>query len=416
MGGNHSVIPRGYQALIPSYRFDCSGNITEWLVGVTSPTVELIEIELQVWRPTVNHDNGPPCFSRVGSNIFTVSSTVQVANFTPTEQIEFQSGDVVGFRLLSPSQEPTASPTVTEHSNNRGDKNPDEDRRENEDSNFKQGRDNEEDEDEGDDEDDDDDDDDDGVVILNEINNITPNEEVWFSPVDNTVLGRDVNSNGCALSIGSNGMLSTFTNAAPLISASVLVIDENLQVQVIRPSMPELSPITAKDERHVLILVSATSAPAILIVLVSIIIAVICTYCLVRRRRNKVLNHNHSMPALNHEDAAGQRTVVATVYRRAITQNTTLNVEPGAVRIALIPHTTARHNNRAQQANRSAEITREDQSIARASEINNIMALNGSKNKPIIMRRNESYGKLETIADSTSDAEYYFMYDYPNVY
>ena len=406
MGGRHSVIPRGYQALIPSYRFNCSGNITEWLVGVTSPTVELIEIELQVWRPV---NNTGLCFSKVGGNMITVSSVVQVANFTPTEQIQFQSGDVVGFRLLNRSSQ-IPSPVTEQQRNNNGDGSRDEDEREeddeNEENDGKEGED-------GDD-DDDDDDDDDGVVILNEVNNITPNEEVWFSRVGNTILGSDLDRE-CTLSIGSNGILTTFTTAAPLISASVLVTENNLQVPqgvTVSTSVPlELSPITVEEGTgDVLILVSATTVPVILIILVSIIVAVVCTYHWVKRR-NKVFSGNHSIPAWN-EDAV-QRIVVPTVYRREITQNQA-SVKPGALRIAIIPQTTGGHN-RAPQSNRSAEITsREDcdQSTVRASEVN---IHTRAKNEPIVMNRNESYGKLEcSIADS--DAEYYFMYDYPNVY
>ena len=255
------VIPRGSQCLIPSYRFDCSGNITEWLVSITSsPTVELIEIELQVWRPV---NNTGLCFNKVGGNIFTVSTMVQIANFTPVEQIRFQQGDVVGFRLLpSPSQ--VQSP-VTEDSRNRDRNwedinNDDTDGDQNE--NEKNGDGEEEEEEE-------DDDDDGGVVILNEVNNETPNEEVWFSRIGDTMmtLERDPDFSGCALSIGSNGMLTTFTNAAPLITASVLVIEENLELPAqgvtLTTSAPR-APVTA--EEGVLILVSATVVPAIVII------------------------------------------------------------------------------------------------------------------------------------------------------
>ena len=368
-GGRHSIIPRGYQVLIPSYRFNCSGNITEWLVGITSPTVELIEIELQVWRPV---NNTGFCFNKVGGNMITVSSTVQVANFTPTEQIQFQSGDVVGFRLLN-----QASQVPEQQRNSNGDRSPD----------------NEETDEEGND-------DDNGVVILNEVNNRTPNEEVWFSCVGDTVtFGSDLDRE-CTLSIGSNGILTTFTTAAPLISASVSVTEENLQVPqgaTITTSITlELSPITVEEGTStgdVSILVSAITAPVILIILVSIIIlfAVVCA-CHWAKRRNKVLNGNHSKPAWNED--AEQRRVIPTVYRREITQ------------------TTARHN-KTQQGNRSAEVTsREDRSTVRHStgEVN----IHRTKNEPIVMNRNESYGKLEPITDS--DAEYYLMYDYPNVY
>ena len=394
------VIPRGSQCLIPSYRFDCSGNITEWLVSITSSsTVELIEIELQVWRPV---NNTGFCFNKVGGNIFTVSTMVQVANFTPVEQIKFQPGDVVGFRLLpNPSQ--VQSP-VTENSRN-GDRNQDQDKddEDDQDENEKNG--------DGEEEEDDNDDDDDGVIILNEVNNETPNEEVWFSRIGDTMttLERDPDFTGCALSIGSNGMLTTFTNAAPLISASVLVIEENLELPAqgvtLTTSAPH-APVTAEEGTEgVLILVSATTVPAIVIILMIIMAAVVCMCHWVKRRR-KILNDNHSMPAVN--DNAEQRVVAPTVYRRQTTaiQNE-INAEPEVLRIALIPH----GHNRAQQGNGFTEIiNRENQSAAMPNEAN----LQRIRNEPIVMERNESYGQLETATDHDSDADYYFMYDYPN--
>ena len=416
-GDRHSVIPRGYQALIPSYRFNCSGNITEWLIGLASQTVESIEIELQVWRPV---NNSGLCFNKVGGNIFTVLSKVQVANLMPTKQIEFQSGDVVGFRLLNSSQAPSPT-TVTEGQRNRNvDRSRDEDEKEGDpengtnDENDKEVEDDNDDNDDDDGGNDDDDDDDDGVVILNEVNNITPNEEVWFSRIGDAMSERDFGGDRCALSIGSNGMLTTFTNAAPLISASVLVVEQNLQVPqgvtVSAPAPQDLSPITVEEESSdVLILVSSTTVPAIfIVVLLSIIVAVVCTCHRAKRR-------NHSMPAMN--DDAEQRTVLPIVYRREIVHSTSTNAQNqtnvghGVLRIApLTPH----GHGRAQNGNpRSANSTnREDQLAVRPSEVN----MHRTRNEPIVMKRNESYGKLETITDISIDSEYYFMYDYPNIY
>jgi hypothetical protein len=423
-GGRQSVIPRGSQALIPSYRFDCNGNIKEWLVSVaSSPTVGLIEIELQVWRPL---NKTGLCFNKIGGNIFTVSSTVPVANFIPTEQIKFQSGDVVGFRLLNPSQVQTP---VTENSDKgdsrsgdsrSGDRNQDQGEREdshrsdddNKDKESGNGRDGGDDDRDDDDEDDDDDD---GVVILNEVDNIKQSEEVWFSRIGDTMTSLERDFDECALSIGSNGMLTTFTNAAPLISASVLVAEENLQVPqsvTASTSTPlELSPVTAEEGTvDVVILVSAT-VPAILIILAIIVaVAVACTCHWVKRRR-KITNDNRSMPTVN--DNEGHRTIIVpTVYRRQTIQNQiNVNVEPQVHIIALIPH----GHNRAQQSNGSAELVLsfstsrelEDRSTARPSEAN----MHTMRNEPIVMERNESYGKLETTSTADSDADYY---DYPN--
>ena len=49
------VIPHKYQAIIPSYKFDCCGNITEWGVDLY-PADESYQftytLEFQVWRPS----------------------------------------------------------------------------------------------------------------------------------------------------------------------------------------------------------------------------------------------------------------------------------------------------------------------------------------------------------------------------
>ena len=394
MEGNRSVIARGYQALVPSYKFNCNGNITQWLVGVTSSLADnQIEMELQVWRPVSNNGRGA-CFTKVGSNLFTVSPTVQVANYTPSEQIEFRSGDVLGFRLLSPSQAP-----VTEQGNNREDnREGDDDRSASFDGDRLFDGD---DDDNGDDSGGEsrDDDDSEGVVILNEVDNTMPEEEVWFSRIADTLLDRD--SDGCGLSIGYNGILNSFTNAAPLISASVLVVDD-IQGMTFSSSTQEFSPITAEEERDkVLITASATTASALLLIVTVIIVVGTCTYCLVKRRR-KHINDNHSMPGLG----GVPQSVNPTVYRRDVAHVT--GNSPLATRVPLVPQRAVLDNGNV-RSNRSERTNATHDAMVSGSRV----ITKQQNDKPIVMYRNESYGKLTTIADC--DAEYYFMYDYPDV-
>ena len=100
------TIPEQHQVLIPSYRFTCCGNITEWGVDVApagNNHDRVYNLDLQVWRPSPTvRTTG--CYSLVGNNRFTsVSLANQVAIVTPLpprqEQIEFQPGDVLGFNL-----------------------------------------------------------------------------------------------------------------------------------------------------------------------------------------------------------------------------------------------------------------------------------------------------------------------------
>ena len=105
--GGSGSIPQQHQAIIPSYRFTCCGNITEWGVDVHpagGKHDKKYNLYLQVWRPsptrTVQTTEG--CYSLVGSNTFTsVSLSNQIAVVTPLpqERIDFQPGDVLEFRL-----------------------------------------------------------------------------------------------------------------------------------------------------------------------------------------------------------------------------------------------------------------------------------------------------------------------------
>ena len=168
------IIPELHQVIIPSYRFTCCGNITEWGVDVHPAGGghnNKYNLYLQVWRPsptrTVQTTEG--CYSLVGNNTFTsVSLSKQIAVVTPLpqERIDFQPGDVLGFRLKNTEK-------------NDG-----------------------------------------GVVLLKdsatERDGDYETEEVWHADFNSLTFG----TGECQLAVGSQlgGGLNTFTNAAPVIS------------------------------------------------------------------------------------------------------------------------------------------------------------------------------------------------------
>ena len=165
-------IPELHQAIIPSYRFTCCGNITEWGVDVHPAGKKhdrVYNLDLQVWRPSPTVQTSG-CYSLVGNNRFTsVSLAHQVAVVTPLpqQQIEFQPGDVLGFML------------------------------ENTDGN------------------------DGGVVLLVDSPKQEggyETEEVWLADFSNPVF----NNGPCHLAVGSEPgrQLNTVTSAAPVISVS----------------------------------------------------------------------------------------------------------------------------------------------------------------------------------------------------
>ena len=104
------TIPRGHQAIIPSYKFICSGYITEWAVDVHrggGANSGHYTLDLQVWRPSPT-DQG--CYSLVGNNRFTSVplEITQVAKVTPSPQdccIEVRLDDVLGFFVDNPNNE-----------------------------------------------------------------------------------------------------------------------------------------------------------------------------------------------------------------------------------------------------------------------------------------------------------------------
>ena len=162
------VIPHQHQAIIPSYRFDCCGNITEWGAHVQPGGGNddmMYTLDFQVWRPSPTVES-TGCYSLVGSNRFTsvpLNDRVALVTPLPQERIQFQPGDVLGFYVESARE---------------GDR---------------------------------------GVVVLNERrDNGYETEEVWHADISNAVIP---NLN-CPFPVGSSRVLNTFTNAAPVISVS----------------------------------------------------------------------------------------------------------------------------------------------------------------------------------------------------
>ena len=125
-------------------------------------------LDLQVWRPSPTVET-TGCYSLVGSNRFTsvpLNDRVALVTPLPQERIQFQPGDVLGFYV---------------ESTRGGDR---------------------------------------GVVILNDLSEQGDNgyetEEVWHADISNAV----VPNFNCPFSVGSAGVLNTFTRAAPVISIS----------------------------------------------------------------------------------------------------------------------------------------------------------------------------------------------------
>ena len=94
------------QAIIPRYEFTCCGNVIEWGVDVEQGgggDNRLYTLDLQVWRPsptTVDGSTGSGQYILIGNNRFTsISLSNNVAQVTPSprDEIQFRSGDVLGF-------------------------------------------------------------------------------------------------------------------------------------------------------------------------------------------------------------------------------------------------------------------------------------------------------------------------------
>ena len=100
-----------FQAIVPAYEFQCSGRVTEWGACVQPGRGdERYYIQFQVWRPTgpsgcyslvgfnrpVDSEGGDGFLSPPGDNSDPLHRCV-VLPVTEDQQIEVQSGDVVGY-------------------------------------------------------------------------------------------------------------------------------------------------------------------------------------------------------------------------------------------------------------------------------------------------------------------------------
>ena len=161
-----------HQAIIPTYKFSCCGNITEWGLDVFDNGS--FTLDLQVWRPspTVDDSTGTGCYSLVGNNRFTsifLRGGVALVTPSPQDYIQFQPGDVLGFYVEDIMTLTYSNP---------------------------------------------------GVVILTSPHWFI-SESVWLASIAGTA--KISRSGDCPYSVGSSGVLNTLSlsRAAPVISISI---------------------------------------------------------------------------------------------------------------------------------------------------------------------------------------------------
>ena len=99
-------IRRYHQAIIPSYRFQCCGNVTEWRVDVHpggGKDNREYTLNLQVWRPSPRLDLSIlGHYNLIGNNRFTsisLSDGAALVTPLPRDYIQFRPGDVLGFHV-----------------------------------------------------------------------------------------------------------------------------------------------------------------------------------------------------------------------------------------------------------------------------------------------------------------------------
>ena len=105
-------LPSGSQAIVPSYRFSCCGDIEEWKTFVhpsgTNFNNGVYSIDFQVWRPSpVVGADGEGCYSLVGHNTFpsvtfSALDSISLSVMTPQQtMIAVRPGDVLGYFVVS---------------------------------------------------------------------------------------------------------------------------------------------------------------------------------------------------------------------------------------------------------------------------------------------------------------------------
>ena len=90
------------QVIIKSYEFHCCGKVGAWAAYVEpggGGHTTAYSIKFQIWRPT---SESSAIYIKIGENSFfpaTLTDSYIAATPLPSEQIDFQPGDVVGYYL-----------------------------------------------------------------------------------------------------------------------------------------------------------------------------------------------------------------------------------------------------------------------------------------------------------------------------
>ena len=270
-------IQHQHQAIIPSYKFNCCGNIKEWGVDL-NPVEENVtfNFDFQVWRPspTVNETG---CYSLVNNFIVrSISIPIQpesehVARVTPSPQdrLQFQPRDVLGFYVESDGTS----------SNN-----------------------------------------DNGVVLLD--NGSHTSELVWFGRID--VTAQPSQSGSCPYPVGINGVLNSLTRAAPVISVGITTVTYSCFHST---SSAPLQPTTLPKPEDELSLSSAMVAGitvplALFGIINAVTIAiVIVLYCKIRKLHKVVVSVSaerryqpNKEPILTQREEAYDRPEVHSIH------------------------------------------------------------------------------------------------------
>lgn len=93
------------QYIAAGMNFTCSGNITEWNIAASIPRngPKWRFIALQLWRVQGTNVNGATSYSLVEQQVFSTtfksSRSSTILTFSPTPEMSFSSGDVVGFHV-----------------------------------------------------------------------------------------------------------------------------------------------------------------------------------------------------------------------------------------------------------------------------------------------------------------------------
>ena len=229
--GPSERIQHRHQAIIPSYKFNCCGNITAW--GVDLNPDKIFNFDFQVWRPSLTVANDG-CYSLVANYLVESISLVQeeVARVTPSpnNQLSFQPGDVLGFYVES-----------------IGSGNSDYDN---------------------------------GVVLLN--NDSFSNELIWHA----SITALTSSSGSCPYPVGSSRILRETTQAVPVISIAVATYSclQSISTSTLPSLNPTHSlrsstfPVTVGQPQQTPTLISpsdSTSTPLPIALIIGIVVAFI---------------------------------------------------------------------------------------------------------------------------------------------